>query len=158
MCGKDVAASSNSAGRLHFPDLLKSCPAHEQMVKSSDKSWNSTYVLVSQFLVNEVSPEIFQMVENSSRAEWAFACLLAWGDADYAAFQSHLPWVSVKRGAGVGLILRRPRRKGRTENDLGRLRIRLGRSRSRGRGRGRGLSFTKNAVLGSGLGLGLASG
>ena len=26
------------------------------------------------------------------------ACPLAWGDADYAAFQSHLAWVSVKRG------------------------------------------------------------
>ena len=84
------------------------------------------------------------------------------GDADYAAFQSHLAWMSVKRGVGVGPILRRPRRKGRTANDLGLLRIRLGRSRGlgrgRGRGRGRGLSFIKNAVLGSGLGLGLASG
>ena len=82
------------------------------------------------------------------------------GDADYAAFQSHVAWMSVKRGVGVGPILRRPRRKGRTANDLGRLRIRLGRSRGldRGRGRGRGLSFIKNAVLGSGLGLGLASG
>ena len=86
----------------------------------------------------------------------SFGLPLSWGDADYAAFQSHLAWVSVKRGAGVGLILRRLRRKGRTENDLGSLRIRLG--RSRGRGRGRGLSFIKNAVLGSGLGLGLASG
>ena len=60
--------------------------------------------------------------------------------------------MSVKRGVGVGPILRRPRRKGRTANDLGRLRIRLGRSQ--------GLSFIKNAVLesGLGLGLGLASG
>ena len=37
MYGKDVAASSNSDGRLHFPDLLKSRPAHEQMVKPLTK-------------------------------------------------------------------------------------------------------------------------
>ena len=116
----------NSAGRRHFPNLLKSRPAHEQMVKPLRKVKIQLLSWFISSLWTKCLLKIFSWWKIRLVPSELWACLLAQGDVDYAVFESHLARVSVKRGVGVGA------------------------------GAGVGVYLClNNAVLGSGSGLGL---